>query len=76
LAPRRFQNVLALETYVVDEAGKTFTFQIDRATFPNWNGKISKRSFAVIGDELHFMDPNASAGGVATNLFERPRRPR
>jgi hypothetical protein len=58
-------------TYVVDEADKSFTFQIDRATFPNWEGKNTKRSFVITGDELRFTDPHASAGGVATTIFER-----
>ena len=30
--------------YVVDEADKSFTLQIDRATFPNWEGKHNTRS--------------------------------
>jgi hypothetical protein len=58
-------------TYVVDEADKSFTFQVDRATFPNWEGKHTKRSFVITGDELQFTDPHASAGGVATTTFER-----
>jgi hypothetical protein len=60
-------------TYVVDEADKSFTFQVDRATFPNWEGKSLKRSFVITGDELRFTDPHASAGGVATTTFERAK---
>jgi len=60
-------------TYAVDEADKSFTFQIDRATFPNWDGKHNKRSFVIIGDELRFIDPHASAGGVATTIFQRAK---
>jgi hypothetical protein len=59
--------------YVVDEADKSFTFQVERATFPNWEGKNLKRSFVITGDELRFMDPHASAGGVATTTFERAK---
>ena len=58
-------------TYVVDETDKTFTFQIDRATFPNWEGKHSKRSFVIIGDELAFKEQHASSGGAATTTFKR-----
>ena len=61
-------------TYVVDEADKSFTFQVERATFPNWDGKNTKRSFGVRGDELHFTDPHASGGGVATAIFESAKR--
>jgi lipocalin-like protein len=60
-------------TYVVDEADKSFTLQIDRATFPNWDGKNSKRSFVIIGDELRFTEAHASAGGAATTTFERAK---
>jgi hypothetical protein len=60
-------------TYVVDEADKSFTFQIDRATFPNWDGRHNKRAFFIRGDELHFTDPHASAGGVAATVFERAK---
>ena len=58
-------------TYVVDEADKSFTFQIDRATFPNWEGKNNKRSFVIIGDESVFKEQHASAGGAATTIFKR-----
>ena len=60
-------------TYVVDEADKSLTLQIDRATFPNWEGKNNKRSFVIIGNELRFTDPHASAGGIATTIFERAK---
>ena len=60
-------------TYVVDEADKSFTFHIERATFPNWEGKSNKRSFAIVGDKLRFIDPHASGGGVATTIFERAK---
>ncbi|KWV52823.1 hypothetical protein AS156_09185 [Bradyrhizobium macuxiense] len=58
-------------TYIVDEADKSFTFQIERATFPNWEGKNNKRSFVIAGDELRFTDPHASGGGVAATIFRR-----
>lgn len=63
-------------TYVVDEADKSFTFQVDRATFPHWDGKNNKRSFVIRGDELRFTDPHASGGGVATTVFERAKSAR
>jgi hypothetical protein len=60
-------------TYTVDEANKSFSFHIESATFPNWNGTEQKRSFVVSGDELKFTDPHASAGGVGTIVFKRIR---
>ena len=61
-------------TYVVDEADKSLTLQIDRATFPNWDGKNNRRSFVIRGDELRFMEQHSSAGGPATTIFERAKR--
>ena len=60
-------------TYVVDEADKSFTFQIERTTFPNWEGKNNKRSFVIAGDELRFTDPHSSGGGVAATIFRRAK---
>jgi lipocalin-like protein len=60
-------------TYVVDETDKSFTFQVTRATFPNWEGRSLKRSFVINGDVLRFTDPHASAGGVAITTFERAK---
>jgi Lipocalin-like domain len=60
-------------TYVVDEIDKSFTFQIDRATFPNWDGRHNRRAFFIRGDTLHFTDPHASGGGVAMTIFERAK---
>jgi hypothetical protein len=54
-------------TYVVNETDKSFTFQVARATFPNWEGQSLKRSLVITGDVLRFTDPHASAGGVATH---------
>ena len=61
-------------TYVVDEADKSLTLQIERATFPNWDGKSKRRSYVIRGDELRFMEQHSSAGGPATTIFERAKR--
>jgi Lipocalin-like domain len=34
-------------TYTVDEAAKTMVIHIEGCSFPNWNGKDQKRSFAL-----------------------------
>ena len=60
-------------TYVVDEADKSLTLQIERATFPNWDGKSKKRSYVIRGNELRFIEQHSSAGGPATTIFERAR---
>jgi len=60
-------------TYVVDEVENTFTFQVDRATFPNWESKNFDRAFSITDDVLQYTDPRASAGGFATVTFKRAR---
>jgi hypothetical protein len=57
----------------LDEADKSFTFQIERTTFPNWEGKNNKRSFVIAGNELRFTDPHSSGGGVAATIFRRAK---
>jgi Lipocalin-like domain len=56
---------------VVNEADKTLTFQVENATYPNWNGMSQKRSFTVSGDELRYHVPAASAGGKADVVWKR-----
>jgi Lipocalin-like domain len=58
-------------TYTVDEAGKSFTFQIESSTYPNWSNTAQKRAFSIAGEELTYTDPNASAGGRATVIWRR-----
>ena len=60
-------------TYVVDEADRSLTLQVERATFPNWDGKSKRRSYAIRGDELRFVEQHSSVGGPATTIFERAR---
>src|SRR5437879_10785178 len=41
-------------TLSINAADKTFTFKIETATFPNWNGTEQKRHFTVTGDQLNY----------------------
>jgi len=41
-----------------------------RATFSPDNAQLT-RAFSIVGDELTFTDPHASAGGAATVTFKR-----
>jgi hypothetical protein len=41
-------------TYEVDEANKTFTYHIDRSTFPDLDGTDAKRIVTVRGDEMTY----------------------
>jgi hypothetical protein len=56
---------------VVNEADKTITFQVENATYPNWNGMSQKRAFSVSGEELKYHVPAASAGGTADVVWKR-----
>lgn len=52
-------------TYSVDEAAKTLTWNIERASFPNWDGTTRKISVSVSGDRLsQVAAPIPSAGGA------------
>jgi len=57
--------------YEVDEAGRTITFHIETSTFPNWNGIDQKRPFSITEDELKWVTPSASSGGLAEVRLKR-----
>jgi len=51
-------------TYSVDEASQTLTWNIERASFPNWDGTTRKISVSVSGDRLsQVAAPIPSASG-------------
>ena len=57
-------------TYAVDEAGKTLTYKIEGASFPNWNGTDQKRPIvSLTPDELKYSNPAPSIGGPTTELM-------
>jgi hypothetical protein len=60
-------------TISVNTADKTFTFKIETATFPNWDGTEQKRAFTVTGDELTYTVPTASGGGTASVVWKRAK---
>ena len=52
-------------TYTVNEAEKSLTWHIERASFPNWDGTSRKISLTIDGDRLHQVAaPIPSAGGA------------
>lgn len=66
------KSVAIIGTYSVNPAEKTLTFKVDSATFPNWNGTEQKRLLSSGGkDELKYITPSASSGGVATVTWKR-----
>ncbi len=59
-------------TYSVNEADRTITFRIDASSFPNWNGTVQARPFAITGDELRWTTAGSS-GGTAEVVLKRAR---
>lgn len=68
------KSIAMIGTYMVNAADKTLTFKVDSATFPNWNGTEQKRLLASSNkDELKYITPTASSGGVGTVTWRRAK---
>lgn len=68
------KSIAMIGTYLVNAADKTLIFKVDSATFPNWNGTEQKRLLATSSkDELKYITPTASSGGVGTVTWRRAR---
>jgi hypothetical protein len=68
------RSIAMIGDYSVNAAEKTLTFKVDRATFPNWNGTEQKRLLSPLADdELKYVTPTASSGGVGTVTWRRVR---
>ena len=60
-------------TYSVNEADKSFTVQVEGATFPNWMGTAQKRGLSISGDELTFINAAGSSGGSNEVKYKRAK---
>jgi hypothetical protein len=60
-------------TCVVDAEKGTITFNIDSASFPNWDGTTQVRQFTLKGDELSWRVPPRPDGSVPVSSFKRVR---
>jgi hypothetical protein len=49
--------------YSINEADHILTLNIERSSFPNWNGVEQKRPVTITADELKYVVPVASGGG-------------
>lgn len=68
------KSIGMIGTYSVNSTDHTLTFHVDSATFPNWNGTEQKRLLSSSsGDELKYVTPTASSGGVGTVTWKRAR---
>jgi Lipocalin-like domain len=50
-------------TYTADETGKTITFNIMQASFPNWEGTVQKRLYTYTGNEIKYVVTHTTQGG-------------
>jgi len=68
------KSIAMIGTYSVNSVDKTLIFKVDSATFPNWNGTEQKRLLSSGNrDELKYITPTASSGGVGTVTWKRAR---
>jgi lipocalin-like protein len=69
------KSIAMIGTYAHNPTDKTLTFSVESSTFPNWNGTKQKRVIvAATKDELKYITPTASSGGVATVTWRRPNQ--
>jgi hypothetical protein len=59
--------------YTVDPAKGTITFQIEQASFPNWDGAAQTRPFTLAGDDLEWHVPATPDGKVPISAWRRVR---
>jgi len=68
------KSIAMIGTYSVNSADKTLIFKVDSSSFPNWNGTEQKRLLASGNlDELKYITPTASSGGVGTVTWRRAK---
>jgi hypothetical protein len=60
-------------TVSADEATHVLTFSIDSASYPNWEGTVQKRRYALAGDELSYQVPAAPDGTVPISVWKRAK---
>lgn len=59
--------------YTVDPAKGTITFQVERASFPNWDGATQTRPFTLNGEELEWHVPATPDGKIPISAWHRVR---
>jgi Lipocalin-like domain len=58
-------------TISVDPADGTLTFQIESASFPNWEGAQQRRRYELNGDELSYRVPARPDGNTPISVWRR-----
>jgi hypothetical protein len=59
--------------YAVDPSGKTISFHVERASYPNWDGTEQKRPFELSGDGFSYRVPATSDGVIPISVWRRAR---
>lgn len=59
--------------YTVDPVKHTISFQIERASFPNWDNTNQVRSYEMNGDELSWKVPARPDGSIPITVLRRVR---
>jgi hypothetical protein len=57
--------------YTVDPAKHTLTFQIDRASWPNWDDTVQVRNYELQGDELSWKVARRPDGSIPVTVLRR-----
>jgi hypothetical protein len=57
--------------YTVDPEKHTITFQVERSSFPNWDGTTQVRAYELNGDELSWKVPARPDGSVPVTVVRR-----
>jgi hypothetical protein len=59
--------------YSINEANHTLILNIERSTYPNWNGIEQRRPLTITGDELKYIVPEQSFGGRGEVVLRRAK---
>lgn len=57
--------------YTVDPVKNSVTFQIDHASFPNWDGTTQVRNYELKGDELSWKSAPRPDGSIPITVVRR-----
>jgi hypothetical protein len=60
-------------TWTVNEADKSVVQHVEAHIFPNDDGRDTKLSITLTGDELKYTNPTPSSGGIAEVVFKRAK---
>ena len=68
------RSIAMIGSYVINSEAKELILKTDRSTFPNWDATEQKRLIATFNaQELKYVTPSASGGGVGTVTWKRAK---